>query len=215
MFVLTADQNASTRHGDKVAALLDQVGRWTAAHTDPSAVVRPLERTVGDEVQTVLGTADAALDLALHLVRLGEWAVGIGAGAVDEPLAETSRASSGPAFVHARGAVERARGRSVPAPVVVAGDDDEAAGQATALVQLLASVLRRRSRAGWEVADRLVPGARQKDVAAALGISEQAVSQRVRSALLEEERAVRPLAAALIARAEGEGAVRAGEKEAQ
>ncbi|GAA1630318.1 winged helix-turn-helix domain-containing protein [Georgenia ruanii] len=203
MFVVTADQHASTAHGDKVADLLDALAAWGDRPPARGAVALPLERTVGDEVQTVLTTAEAALDLALHLMRLGEWAVGIGAGPVNEPLAATSRASSGPAFVHARNAVERARGRGVPAPVVVAGEDAEAAGQATALVQLLASVVRRRSAAGWEVADLLEPGVRQKDVAARLGISEQAVSQRVRSALLEEEMGVRPLAAAVIERAAG------------
>lgn len=200
MFVLTADQHASKVRGDKVAALLDAQEGWDRAHAD--AVVLPLERTVGDEVQIVLSDASAAVDLALHLMRLGEWAVGIGAGPTDA-LAETSRASSGPAFVHARTAVERARGRAVPAPVVVTGEDTSAAERATALLQLLAAVVRRRSAPGWEVADLLVGGALQKDVAATLGISEQAVSQRVRSAMIEEERAVRPLAAELLTGAEG------------
>ncbi|WP_098482342.1 hypothetical protein [Georgenia soli] len=202
MFVVTADQHASRRRGDKVPDLLERLAPWEEAHRD--GVALPLERTVGDEVQTVLSTAEAALDLALHLVRLQDWAVGIGAGAVHEPLAESSRASSGPAFVQARTAVERARGRGEPMPVVVVGDHPEAAGDASALVQLLAAVVRRRSAAGWEVADLLGPGVRQKDVAATLGISEQAVSQRVRSALLEEERRVRPLAARLLRRAAGE-----------
>ena len=200
MFVLTADQHASKVRGDKVAALLDAQEGWDRAHAD--AVVLPLERTVGDEVQIVLSDASAAVDLALHLMRLGEWAVGIGAGPTDA-LAETSRASSGPAFVHARTAVERARGRAVPAPVVVTGEDAGAAERATALLQLLAAVVRRRSAPGWEVADLLVDGTLQKDVAAALGVSEQAVSQRVRSAMIEEERAVRPLAAELLTGAGG------------
>lgn len=202
MFVVTADQNASRRHGDKVEELLEDLDSWNRVHREDIAL--PLERTVGDEVQTVLTTAETALDLALHLVRLQDWAVGIGAGTVHEPLAASSRASSGPAFLHARSAVERARGRGEPMPVVVDGDHPAAATDATALVQLLAAVVRRRSPAGWEVADLLAPGVRQKDVAATLGISEQAVSQRVRSALLEEERRVRPLAVRLLRRAAGE-----------
>ncbi|WP_043496761.1 hypothetical protein [Georgenia sp. SUBG003] len=202
MFVLTADQHASKRRGDKVEDLLEHLGPWQHDHRDD--VVLPLERTVGDEVQIVLSSAEAALDLALRLIRLQDWAVGIGAGSVHEPLATSSRASSGPAFVLARSAVERARGRAEPMPVVVAGDDAAAATDATGLVQLLAAVVRRRSPAGWEVADLLRPGVRQKEVAATLGISEQAVSQRVRSAVLEEERKVRPLAASLLRRAAGE-----------
>lgn len=202
MYVVTADQHASKRRGDKVEELLERLVPWQDARGDEVAL--PLERTVGDEVQIVLTSPEAALDLALHLIRLQDWAVGIGAGPVHEPLAASSRASSGPAFVLARFAVERARGRAEPMPVVVMGDDPAAATDATGLVQLLAAVVRRRSAAGWEVADLLRPGVRQKEVAATLGISEQAVSQRVRSAVLEEERKVRPLAARLLRRAAGE-----------
>lgn len=202
MFVVTADQDASRRRGDRVEDLLRALSPWHESHA--ADVALPLERTVGDEVQLVLTGADSTLDLALRLLRLRDWAVGIGAGEVHLPLASTSRASSGPAFLHARAAVERARGRGEPVPVVVAGDHPDAAGDATALVQLLAAVVRRRSAAGWEVADLLGPGVRQKDVAATLRISEQAVSQRVRSAMLEEERRVRPLAARLLRRAAGE-----------
>lgn len=204
MFVLTADQDASTRRGDRVEELLDELADWQGSR-GPGSVVLPLERTVGDEVQTVLGDATTALDLALVLVRSGDWAVGIGAGPVDEPLAASSRASSGAAFVHARAAVERARGRREPVPVVVEGADERAAEHATAVVQLLAAVLRRRTGRGWEVADLVATGLRQKDVASRLGISEQAVSQRARAALLEEERRARPVAAELIGRA-GAGA---------
>ncbi|UNX53231.1 hypothetical protein MF406_09320 [Georgenia sp. TF02-10] len=205
MWVLTADQHASTRRGDRVEDLLAGLAPWQEEHAD--AVVRPLERTVGDEVQVLLDDPGAAVDLALELMRRRDWAVGIGAGPVTE-LGPSARASSGPAFVHARAAVERARGRAVPAPVVVAGTDEAAAADATALLQLLAAVVRRRSAAGWEVAELLAPGARQKDVAARLGISEQAVSQRARSALLAEERGARPLAARLLAAAGGGPATR-------
>ncbi len=196
MFVLTADQRASTREGDHVAALTESLRPWFAAHSD--AVALPLERTVGDEVQTVLTSADAALDLALTLARKGKWSVGIGAGPVDEPLGESARASSGPAFVAARAAVERAKLKSEPVPLVVAGTHDGAAEAATAVVQLLASVIRRRSEAGWEVADLLASGLNQREAAARLEISEQAVSQRVASAMIDEERRARPVAARLI-----------------
>ncbi|MFC7406174.1 hypothetical protein [Georgenia alba] len=199
MFVVTADQHASRRRGDLVEDLLAGLEPWQREHRD--AVVLPVERTVGDEVQVVLSEADAVVDLALRLCRTGEWAVGTGAGPVDEPLGSSARASSGVAFLHARAAVERARGRGEPAPVVVAGEDRSAAGDATAVLQLLAAVVRRRSAAGWEVAELLAGGTTQRTAAATLGISEQAVSQRVRSALLEEERRVRPVAAALLDRA--------------
>ena len=199
MFVVTADQRGSTRHGNRVDDLLASLDPWFHAWT--SHVGLPVERTVGDEVQAVLTSAEAAVDLALQLVRRRVWSVGIGAGPIDEPLRSTARASSGPAFVHARRAVERARGRGEPVSVVVAGQDADAEESATAIVQLLASVVRRRSVAGWEVGDLMGPGVTQRDVAARLGITTQAVSQRIASAMLDEERRARPVAAALLERA--------------
>lgn len=201
MFVVTADQRGSTKVGVRVDELLADLSASAQPWSEFYAL--PLERTVGDEVQAVLTHARAAVDLALALARTGEWSVGIGAGPVDEPLAATSRESSGSAFVHARGAVEAAKGRGQPAPVVVAGEDEQTAEHATAVIQLLAGVAQRRSPAGWEVADLVrpdlnEPAMTQRDAAQRLGISTQAVSQRVASAMIDEERRARPAAAALV-----------------
>ena len=196
MFVVTADQRASTREGDRVEQLLADLGAWQRAWA--ADVVLPLERTVGDEVQTVLSTPDAAVDLALTLARAQQWAVGIGVGGVDEPLGASARASSGTAFVLARRAVERAKFKTEPVPLSVAGTHEGAAEAATAVLQLLASVVRRRSVAGWEVSDLLTGGTTQREAATRLGISEQAVSQRVASAMIDEERRARPVAVVLL-----------------
>jgi len=201
MFVITADQRASTREGDRVERLLAHLTAWE--RTWSADIALPLERTVGDEVQTVLTTPDAAVDLALTLARERDWSVGIGVGGVDRPLGSSARASSGAAFVLARRAVERAKQKTEPVAMVVMGADAGGAGAATAVMQLLASVVRRRSAAGWEVADLLTGDLTQRDVAARLGISEQAVSQRVASAMIEEERRVRPVAIALLNAAGG------------
>lgn len=196
MFVVTADQRASTRTGDRVESLLASLAPWERAWARD--IVLPLERTVGDEVQTALSTPDAAVDLALTLARAQEWAVGIGVGGIEEPLGESARASSGTAFVLARRAVERAKAKSEPVPLVVSGTHDGASEAATAVMQLLASVLRRRSAAGWEVADLLTEGTTQRQVATRLAISDQAVSQRVASAMIDEERRARPVAVRLV-----------------
>src|SRR6187551_835275 len=124
MFIVTADQRASTRTGDRVENLLALLSQWETAWS--GAITLPLERTVGDEVQTVLSTADAAVDLALTLTREHEWAVGIGVGGIDEPLGSSARSSSGTAFVLARKAVERAKLKTEPVPVVVAGTHEGA-----------------------------------------------------------------------------------------
>lgn len=201
MFVITADQDASTTRGDRVEDLL--AGLRDYLEDRPEGVTLPFERTVGDEVQAVLHDATATVGLALHLQRLDGWAVGVGAGPVAEPLAATPRASSGPAFIHARQAVERARGRGVRVPLVVAGEDEHAAAHASALLQLLGAVVRRRTRAGWEATDLVAAGLTQREAAARLGVSEQAVSQRLAAALHDEERALHPLAAELLRAAEG------------
>jgi len=65
-------------------------------------------------------------------------------------------------------------------------------------------VAARRTASGWAVVDALRaagPDARQEDVAAGLGITQQAVSQRLRAALWSEEVAARGSAARLLAAA--------------
>jgi hypothetical protein len=204
VLVLTIDQRGSRRVGDRVDGLLG--GLADRLPPGSSGVVRPFERTVGDEVQATLDDADLAVDVALGVLRRGGWSVGVGAGPVDLPLPASTRAGSGPAFVHARTAVERAKGRPGPVPLAVVGHDGRAAADAEAVLTLLAAVAARRTPAGWEVVDALQDagvGARQEDVAARLGITQQAVSQRLRTALWAEERAARPLAARLLRAAQG------------
>lgn len=193
---MTVDQQASRRRGDRVPELLERLSAHLG-HRAPDAVVRPFERTVGDEVQGVLDDASAVVDCALALQRWEGWSVGIGAGAVDEPLAASTRASSGEAFVAARTAVERARSRAVTMPLAVAGADPAAATAAEAVLQLLAAVASRRTAAGWAAIDATA-GRTQREAAGDLGISAQAVSQRLRTALWDEEVAVRPVAARLL-----------------
>ena len=207
MIVVTADQRGSTRGPDRVPEALALVGARAA---ERPGVVLPFDRTVGDELQGVLAADDdgaaLAVDVVLDLVRDGGWSVGVGLGAVDRPLPEESRAASGPAFVRARAAVERAkrRGRG-SVPLAVVGPDEEpratVTADAQALLHLLGAVVARRSEAGWEAVDTLVAQrgpAPQRASAAALGVSEQAVSQRLRAALWAEDLAARPLAARLL-----------------
>jgi len=207
MIVLTVDQKASTTRGDLVPQVLDLLGSVTRGR---AGIVLPFERTVGDEVQALFSADDAgaalAVDVVLALLRDGGWWVGVGTGPVDEPLPAVSRAASGQAFVRARDAVERAKSRRSAAPVAVvgprAGTAARNAADAEALLRLLGALAARRSDAGWEAIDSLTAqggvSAPQRATAQALGVTEQAVSQRLRTALWAEEEALRPLVVRLL-----------------
>jgi hypothetical protein len=195
MYVLTVDQQRSRRTGDQVEALLSRL----APRSD--GYVRPFERTAGDEVQGVLDGPAHVVALTLELVRDRTWSVGIGIGAVDQPLPASTRAGSGPAFTLAREAVTRAKSR--PTWLAVTGQDDEEAHRAQAALDLLAVVVQRRTDRGWEAVDLAATGLSQVEVAKRLGISKQAVSQRLQAADWHVEPDGRALASHLLSAADG------------
>jgi DNA-binding NarL/FixJ family response regulator len=119
---------------------------------------------------------------------------------VRKPLPDSVRAAAGPAFENARAAVQRAKATSPHLAVV--GPDRGRSGDAEVLLSLLAEIVQRRTAQGWEVVDLLADGRTQKDVAAQLGISAQAVSQRARVAMWQHEQDARPLAARLLTEAD-------------
>ena len=212
MFVLTIDQRASRSTGDRVPELLSRADElWPgivagSPAPPPAGVVLGFERTVGDEVQAVLDEPALVVDVALRVLRLGGWSVGVGCGRVDEPLADSSRAASGPAFVLARDAVEAAKSRQRVLPLAVRGAHHQTGLDAEAVLTLVAATAARRTPAGWEAVDAVeAAGAdvRQEDVAAGMGITQQAVSQRLRTALYDEARAAAGAAARLLVGAQG------------
>lgn len=194
MFVMTIDQRGSRIHGDKVPQLLDGLAGIAA--------VLPFERSVGDEVQAVLDDANAVVEVALRVLREGNWYVGIGVGGVELPLPKSSRAAAGPAFIAAREAVESAKKAGVRVPLRVVGNPDskEWTEAAEAVLVLLGEIVRGRSEAEWRVLDALAaaPGAAQKDIAAQLAISPQAVNKAIRRSGHLEEHNGRPAAALLL-----------------
>jgi hypothetical protein len=191
--VLTVDQRGSTdlaardRVPDALTGLSD---------LDGVALLRPFERTAGDEFQGVLDHPGSLAPIAERLLREDAWNVGIGIGVVDEPLPESTRAGRGAAYVHARDAVTTAK--SSPWHIRVEGDRPEVRGLETAL-WLWAALLARRTRRGWEVADLVDTGLRYDEVAARLDISQSAVSQRAQAAGIVEGRRARELVTELTA----------------
>ena len=195
--VVTIDQRRSRTSPDLVDGLLAEL-----AGPGPAArAVLGFERTAGDEAQGVLGFPSDVVDLALRLVRAGTWSTGVGLGPVRRPLPASTRSGAGPAFEQAREAVQRAKRRVEG--VAVAGPDAEATRRAEAVLQLLAAVVQRRTPQGWEAVDLVSAGLTQAAAAERLGVSRQAVGQRLQAALWPPEQAVRPVAADLLSRAAG------------
>lgn len=192
-FVLTVDQRDSSSTPDRVDHILAKLVR---IHT-----LLPFERTAGDEFQGLLADPLSVLDAILDLVRDGSWHIGLGAGPVAEPLPQSTRAARGPAFELARGAVEAAKRR--PQHLAVQGADATGAAQADAVLTLLAAVIQRRSEAAWQAIDLDDAGLSATQAATKLGISRQAVGQRLAVGLRSQELAVRPVIADLLVRAEG------------
>jgi hypothetical protein len=218
MYVMTIDQRGSTGDIDRVPGLLKGLSALSTAGR--------FERSVGDEVQGVVERADEVVEIALHALRSGRWYVGIGVGEVDLPLPASPREGSGPAFVAARAAVDRAKGAAAHVPLaVVAGRDRRRANAATtaadgasgsqgaracanaeAVLRLIGRLVQDRTAAQWKVVDVLrsvrhdthgTHGS-QKIAAQKLGITEQSVSRAVLRSGWQEEWAARPAAELLL-----------------
>jgi hypothetical protein len=193
-FVLTVDQKGSRRGPDRVGDVLRELN-------EAVPTLLPFERTAGDEFQGVLAEPAEVVDLVLRLVRAGGWSIGVGAGPVHTPLPPSTRAGAGPAFLCARRAVDAAKQR--PSRVAVRGAVSADAGDAQAVLSALAVLVDRRSEQAWEAISLISDGRTQAQAATSLGISRQAVGQRLAAGLWGLERELRPTAARLLTRAAG------------
>jgi hypothetical protein len=196
-YVLTIDQRASRRTADRVADALRELNRTVPA-------VLAFERTAGDEFQGVLAEPDDVVEVVAQLVRSGDWSIGVGAGPVQTPLPPSTRAGAGPAFLSARRAVDAAKQR--PTRLAVRGAVPPEAADAQAVLSALAVVVERRSEQAWEAIALVESGRTQAEAAGELGISRQAVGQRLAAGLWDLERDLRPTATRLLARAAGDAA---------
>ncbi|MBM7504517.1 DNA-binding protein [Agromyces aurantiacus] len=199
MFVITADQVGSRTDIDRSATMQQQLQERFG-----DRLHLPVDQTAGDEVQALTDDAGTALDLVLDLARDGHWSIGLGVGDVRGPLPDAVRKAAGGAFIAAReavGAAKRAEGRfalrtapSTTEPAAVLG-----AAEIEPLVRLLLLVRERRTPHGWEAIDLVREGRAQKDAAAVLGISDAAVSQRLKAAAWSVDDEARPALVRLLA----------------
>lgn len=194
--VVTADQRNSRRGTDRVPAAL--------ARLAAVPVRLGFERTAGDEIQALVATPAAAVEVVSALTREGDWRIGIGLGSVAEPLPASTREARGSAYLAARDAVIAAG----TAPTSLALRSDGAARypaeqvmDAEAALWLLRTVLSRRTQEGWQIVDLVEQGLTGGQSALRLGISASAASQRLRRSAHEEVRGGVRLATRLLARA--------------
>lgn len=196
---ITIDQKASTGAADRVPAMVQLLDDLTANYRS-----LPFERTVGDELQ---GIVEDPLAVALVVRAVadepGDWWIGIGIGDVDYLDSASVRASSGPALVAARAAVEAAkRGRSGgedprpwPLRVRLANGPSRLAESSLALLHF---VVTERSPAARETINLLRQGTTQASVAAKLGVSQPTVSKALRTGHWAEERAAQDIAMSIL-----------------
>jgi uncharacterized protein YjiS (DUF1127 family) len=190
--VLTVDQRHSRRTPDRVDLMIARLCRLPT--------LAGFERTAGDEFQGLLADHLSVVSAILDLVNDAHWSIGVGIGAVEEPIPASTRAARGPAYALARAAVEAAK--QAPPHLVVRGADQITADDAEAALGLLAAVVGGRSPAARQAIELADAGLTQAEIAAKIGISRQAVGQRLAAAHWREERAARPALARLLARAD-------------
>jgi Trp operon repressor len=197
MFVITADQ-IDSRHGDD---LVDRaIGRL--GELGGEALALPVERTAGDELQALTGDAGTVVDLVVALARTGSWSIGLGVGDVEAPLPSSIRAASGPAFFRARDAVEAAKRAPEHVALLVEPGLHRVTSDVEPLLTLALREHGRRDAEDWVVADLLADGLTQREIADRLGVSQQAVSKRIRRQSLATDRAIRDALARLLADAD-------------
>ena len=192
-FVLTVDQIKSRGQPDLVEATLAGLGEVDT--------LLPFTRTVGDEFQGLVANPASVVDVTLGLMRTVAWHIGIGIGAVQQPLPSDARQARGPAFLAARSAVEAAKKQSTHLSVRSVPDRVEAR-DAEITFRLLIAVQLRRSPQGWEAVELMDQGLTQAAAASTLAITRQALSQRLQAAHWSLDREARLVLARLLARAE-------------
>jgi hypothetical protein len=191
MFIITADQ-IDSRHTDDLAgaAVVDLNHRYG------ERIALPVDRNAGDEIQALASDATTALAIITDLTRTGKWSVGCGVGHVRTPLPSNTREASGPGFVAARAAVERAKGTQFH--FALESESPRDAPAAEALIELLLLIRSRRTAEGWELFDLIASGLTQTAAAKVLRISPQAASQRARTAAIRLEITAMPALASVL-----------------
>lgn len=137
-----------------------------------------------EDIQLTTAGAEATAQVILAFLSAGDWALGIGVGTSEELAIANSRAS-----VAKKGGHTGARSRVLASDIAAA-------------CTLLSFILARRSAEGREATSLMRQGLNQVQVAAELGVSKQAITQRLAAAGWEAEQAGWGLLVHLLERAD-------------
>jgi len=193
-YVLTADQVGSRTSRDRVDSALRRLADV------PTAL--PFTRTIGDELQGMPRDAVSVAAAILLLMRDNSWHIGVGIGPVETPLPDDTRAARGPAFLAARAAVEDAKGAPARLRVVATTPAATEGRDAEVVLHLLGALWERRTPEGWHAVDLVAAGHTQAEAASRLGITRQAVGQRLSAAQWSLEQEALPVIERLLERAD-------------
>lgn len=201
---LGADRRRSVQ--GRLGELVEELNRELEA-----SLLARLTITLGDEFQGVLSDPGVLPDLTWRLaVGLPEMRIwtGVGRGAIETELREEAVGMDGPAFHRARAALEAAKASRRHGGVFEGfGDDDPVLGGLARLVDRLRADL---TDAQVEAVDLARRGMTQREIAGRLGVTPQAVSQRLGAAgwdaLREGEEALEALLRRWAVSAAAEGA---------
>jgi hypothetical protein len=178
--VVTVDERRSRRSAhSRVAGLAERLNAIPGLVTS-----RPFEVTVGDELQGILAFPGQVIPVLRVIARDEGWWVGIGIGNV-EVWGESARLSTGTAFVQARRAVDRAK--KIAWGVAVEGAGWRRVSDLDRAIALWITLLETRSERGWETVELRRNGLTEPEIAARLGITQQAVNQRLRTAFFAQD----------------------------
>lgn len=147
-----------------------------------------------EDICAVVDSPEALCDTVMALLSDGSWAVGLGVvpGTMDE---DTTRATASGAL---KGA---ARAGAVKVACSPAGGST-LSGDIAAVFALMGHVLSKRTLEGREATSLVRSGLNQNEAAEELGISKQAMSQRLQAAGWQAETAGWQLAVNLLSRAD-------------
>ena len=150
-----------------------------------------------EDIRSKVADAEAALNLIMALLSDGNWAIGLGIADGSDNSAPSDASATATAAVGTRAGQVRV--------IVDRQDATTEAADIAATFALMSHVLHKRTYEGREATSLVRRGMNQNEAATTLGISKQAMSQRLQAAGWPAEQAGWQLALNLITRAAGQG----------